>query len=305
MDIATPVNPNPTIAVVGMATVDYLYVLSTYPGEDTETPVLHHHVCVGGPAGRGAIAAARLGAKVRLLATCGIGPHAETLRSEMDAEGVAGSWIVTQQPSQHSAVIVAADRATRSTIWLRQPRADERALEAIPALLDGVDVVLLDCTDEGLSRAVVEEARRQRLTTVIDTGSFKPHSVALLPDVDHVIAPAKWFAAIDPEFQANDMTKWSEKARKVVAATTGDQGGCYARVDDGVTHSWAAVPVRAVDTCGAGDTFHGAYSWAVGAGLGIQDCFSVAAWSAGLKSTAIGNSAIPSWPQIQAAASAP
>ena len=62
---------------------------------------------------------------------------------------------------------------------------------------------------------------------------------------------------------------------------------------------WQAAPVAGVDSCGAGDTFHGAYAWALAAGLPPAERFQIAAWSAGLKVTQLGNAAIPNLPYEQ------
>jgi sugar/nucleoside kinase (ribokinase family) len=285
-----------------MATVDYLYLLPTYPAEDTENAALEHHIVVGGPAGRGAIAAARLGGDVRLLATCGVGGHADVLSQHLSREGIAATWVSSDTPSQHSAVILAKDNATRSTIWLGQPRADERTLALVPEFVREADVVLLDCTDEALTRAVVAAARAFGVPSVIDTGSFKAFSVDVVPDVDHVIAPKKWFSAQSPDFTPIDLASWPTRGIRVLAATAGDRGGYYLEAGSPSPSSWMAAGVDAIDTCGAGDTFHGAYTWAVGAGMSTADCFTVAAWSAGLKATAVGNTAIPTWPDLQRAA---
>jgi sugar/nucleoside kinase (ribokinase family) len=62
---------------------------------------------------------------------------------------------------------------------------------------------------------------------------------------------------------------------------------------------WDAAPVTAVDSCGAGDTFHGAYAWALATGLSPAECFATAAWSAGLKVTQLGNKGIPTLEQLE------
>ena len=75
---ATPeLNRLPVVAMIGMATVDYLYVLDDYPKADSVTRALDHQTVVGGLAGRSAIAATRLGGATRLLAACGTGVHAQ------------------------------------------------------------------------------------------------------------------------------------------------------------------------------------------------------------------------------------
>ena len=294
--VMTPRDPRPIVAAIGMATVDYLYVLPRHPAEDTENPVSEHHIVVGGPAGRGAIAAARLGGEVRLLATCGTGTHAGVLQGEITAQGAAADWVAAEAPSQRSAVIVASDTATRSTIWLGQPRADGSVFDRIEAAIAGADVVLLDCTDEALTRRVVTETQARGIPMVVDTGSFKGFTLDILAGVDHAICPLKWFTTQHPDFDVNDLNNWRESiGSSVLAATDGASGGHYVTKGDHTVHSWVAAPVAAVDTCGAGDTFHGAYAWAVGAGFSVAECFEVARWSAGLKTTTLGNAGIPSW----------
>jgi len=289
--------------MIGMATVDYLYVLEAHPSPDSVTPALECQTAVGGSAGRGAIAAARLGAATRLLATCGAGVHAQVLRSELDAEGVDCTWVAYDQPSQHSAVIVARGDATRSIIWLPQPMADERAVELLPGFLDGVDVVMLDATDEVLATAALDECERRGLTTVLDTGSGRPWTRGLLSRVDHVIAPEAYvLKETGHSGEQAAVELWGDACRTVFGVTQGPRGGVFATGRGLETmRRWDAAPVTGVDSCGAGDTFHGAYAWAVAQGLPPGECFDTAAWSAALKVTRLGNEGIPTLDRLESA----
>jgi sugar/nucleoside kinase (ribokinase family) len=293
----------PVVALIGMATVDYLYVLEDHPEADSVNRALAHQTAVGGAAGRGAIAAARLGGPTRLLATCGTGVHAEVLMAQLAAEGVDCTWVVYDQPSQHSAVIVARGTATRSIIWLPQPMADARAVERLPEFLDGVDVALLDATDETLATAALDECERRGVTTVIDTGSGRPWTRGLLGRVDHVIAP-ETFVLRETGHSAERaaVELWGDSCRAVFGVTQGPRGGVFA-TGKGPDHvaRWEAVPVAGVDSCGAGDTFHGAYAWALAHGLAPAACFATAAWSAGLKVSRLGNEGIPTLDTLERA----
>jgi sugar/nucleoside kinase (ribokinase family) len=287
--------------MIGMATVDYLYVLDDYPKADSVTPAFDHQTAVGGLAGRGAIAAQRLGGATRLLATCGTGEHAEVLKAGLAAEGVECTWITSDQPSQHSAVILARADATRTIIWLPQPMADERMVGRLPEFLDGVDVALLDATDETLATAALDECERRGVTTVLDTGSGRPWTGKLLGRADHVIAPEKYVQKLTrrpAERAAAEL--WDGSCRVVFGVTQGPGGGCFTtgpRPEH--VRRWEAAPVAAVDSCGAGDTFHGAYAWAVAKGLSPSECFDIAAWSAGLKIAQLGNQGIPTLAQVE------
>ncbi len=284
-----------------MATVDYLYVLDDYPKADSVTRALEHRTVVGGLAGRGAIAASRLGAATRLLAACGTGEHARVLMAGLSAEGVECTWVTYDQPSQHSAVILARGDVTRTIIWLPQPMADARMIEQLPGFLEGVDVALLDATDETLATAALDECEKRGVTTVIDTGSGRPWTRSLLGRVDHVIAPEKYVlkeTGHPAERAAAEL--WGDSCRVLFGVTQGQRGGVFTTGNerDGLRR-WDAAPIVALDSCGAGDTFHGAYAWALAMGLSPAECFDTAAWSAGLKISQLGNAGIPTLAQLE------
>jgi sugar/nucleoside kinase (ribokinase family) len=293
------------VAVIGMATVDYLYVLEHYPQADSVTPALDYHTVLGGSAGRGAIAAKRLGGATRLLATCGDDVHAEFLRAQLDAEGVECTWVACDQPSQHSAVIVARADATRTIVWLPQPMADARALERLPEFLDGADVALLDSTDQVLATAALDECERRGVVTVLDTGSGRPWTRSLVDRAHHVIAPEKYVLKETGQPVEQAIAElWSGSCR-VFAVTRGESGGVFTTGDDrALLQRWEAAPVAAVDSNGAGDTFHGAYAWAVATGRAPAECFEVASWAAGLKLTQPGNAGIPTLGELERARAA-
>jgi len=291
------------VAMIGMATPDYLYVLEDYPKADSVTPALEHQIVVGGLAGRAAIAAQRLGGATRLLAACGTGVHAEVLRAGLAAEGVQCTWVAYDQPSQHSAVILALGDATRTIVWLPQPMADARLIERLPEFLDGVDVALLDATDEALATAALDECEKRGVTTVLDTGSGRPWTAGLLGRADHVIAPEKFvLKETGHPAERAALELWGGSCRAVFGVTQGPRGGVFATGKEPERlQRWDAAPVTALDSCGAGDTFHGAYAWAVATGLPPAECFAIAAWSAGLKISQIGNQGIPTLDQLESA----
>lgn len=288
------VNPSPTVVVVGMATIDYLYVLDSHPAEDSENPVRQHAAVVGGPAGRGAIAAARLGdGGVNLYAMCGTGVHAEVLRHELGHEPLAVNLFEQEQTSQHSAVIVAADSGSRSTIWTPQPAAGPELLAALHSMFDGADAALLDCTDTVLSRAAVAACREREVPVVIDTGGYKESSEEYLHGIEYIAAPEKYFAGRHPgqSLEQSMQRAFADFRPEVLVATQGVRGGVY--LDDTGTHRYRGYPVETKDSCGAGDTFHGALAWAVAAGADTAAALDIASWSAAQKCAVFGNDGIP------------
>jgi sulfofructose kinase len=289
--------------MIGMATVDYLYVLDDFPQPDSVTRALDYMTVVGGVAGRAAIAARRLGGAARLLASCGDDVHARFLREQLGAEGVECFWAAYDQPSQHSAVIAARGDATRTIIWLPQPMADARMLARLPEFLDGVDVVLLDATDEALAKAALDECDRRGVATVLDTGSGRPWTPELVDRSRHVIAPEKYVCKVTGLAAEEAIAAlWRDDVHEVLAVTQGPSGGVYVtREDPARLRRWDAAPAEAVDSNGAGDTFHGVYAWALARGRARAECFDLAAWAAALKASQPGNAGIPTLEQLERA----
>jgi sugar/nucleoside kinase (ribokinase family) len=299
-------NRPPVVATIGMATVDYLYVVDDYPEADSVSRAVEHQIAVGGLAGRGAIVAKRLGGTVKLLASCGTGVHAQVLMEGLATEGVACTWVTYDRPSQHSAVFLARGDATRTIVWLPQPMADARMTERLPEFLEGVDVALLDSTDEILASAALDECEKRGITSVIDTGSGRPWTRSLLGRVDHVIAPEKYVVKeTGHPAERAAVELWGDSCRVLFAVTQGQRGGVFTMGNGPeLLQRWEAAPVAGVDSCGAGDTFHGAYAWALARGLAPADCFDTAAWSAALKVSQLGNQGIPTLEQLEHARAA-
>jgi len=227
--------------------------------------------------------------------------HAEVLMAGLAAEGVECTWVTSGQPSQHSAVILARADATRTIIWLPQPMADARLIQRLPEFLEGADVALLDATDEKLATAALDECEKKGVTTVLDTGSGRPWTASLLSRIDHVIAPEKFvLKETGHPAERAAVELWGNSCRAVFGVTQGPRGGVFttSRAPERLER-WDAAPVAAVDSCGAGDTFHGAYAWAVAKGLSPSECFETAAWSAALKVTQVGNQGIPTLDQLE------
>lgn len=142
---------------------------------------------------------------------------------------------------------------------------------------------------------------RRGITTVIDTGSGRPWTRSLLGRVDHVIAPETYVRKETGHSAERAVVElWGDSCRAVFGVTQGPRGGVFTTgKEQEHLQRWEAVPVAGVDSCGAGDTFHGAYAWAVARGLPPAECFAAASWSAGLKVSQLGNKGIPTLEQLE------
>jgi len=147
--------------------------------------------------------------------------------------------------------------------------------------------------------ALFTRAREQGIPTVLD-GDVADADIfeRLLPLTDHAIFSEPGLSG----FAGPDIGAALEKAAsfgsRMVAVTRGSKGVAWR--EDGVVHDLPAPSVRAIDTTAAGDVFHGAYAFAIGAHFEIRDSMAFASAAAAFKCTrAGGRAAIPTLDELR------
>ena len=293
------------IICAGMVTIDFLMMVDQYPDRNETIQAKMSETCIGGQIGRAAVAAARLGAPTILIGMIGTGIYADILTQLISREPLQNHLIVDNNSvsSQHSVVILSQDRY-RAVIWRQQPRATMNLLAAIKDKLTENVTILLDCTDINMTLPVAIAGRKYGCATIIDTGSYREEVEKILPFIDYIIVPEKFMFSRhqghdDPVHEG--LKSIMERFRPAaVIVTQGDQGGTYiTRITDNI-YKFEAVSIEAKDTCGAGDVFHGVFTFAIHSGYDIHRSIKIAAWAAAMKCAGVGNSSIPDYIELQA-----
>jgi sulfofructose kinase len=118
----------------------------------------------------------------------------------------------------------------------------------------------------------------------------------LAKEVTHLIVAEECvlqlFAKVEPEVV---LPKLRQYDTQVVGLTLGAKGFFY-DAGQGIKHT-PAFPVNAVDTTGAGDIFHGAYTFALAAGASPETCAVLASAVAALSCQGFGRSYLPTLEQ--------
>jgi sugar/nucleoside kinase (ribokinase family) len=146
------------------------------------------------------------------------------------------------------------------------------------------------------ARAVVARARKLGLAVVADfEWTIGSATDALIGLSDHLVLPLGFAQAYSGESKEIAILRkfWSDD-RSAVVLTDGDQGAYVRQKDDPVAWHIPAYKVRAVDTTGAGDCFHGAYAFALTEGKAPLACALYASAAAAISVTGHGGrSALP------------
>jgi sugar/nucleoside kinase (ribokinase family) len=259
----------PRVACVGLATLDVLYAVEHVPGPDEKVTAERCTVSAGGPAANAAVTAAALGAAVTLVTAVGRHPLAAGVRADLAACGVEVVDATPDEPAPPPLSTALITTRTGERAVVSRNAADRRvpAPRELTGALAGVTALLVDGHHPELALAALRWARASGAVTLLDAGSWKARLVDLLPLVDVVIASA----AFAPPGVVGGQ----------VLAHLIDRGAACAAVTDGPRPvRWrsrtggGSVPVpevRAVDTLGAGDVFHGAVLHALGSAGALDD----------------------------------
>jgi sulfofructose kinase len=278
---------------LGHAALDHIYRIEAFPPAPVKLRALASLHVGGGMAATAAVAAARLGGRVAFWGRIGEDRAGEAIRAGLADEGVdvAGLHRIPGAVSSTSAIIV--DAAGERLIVNHRGEG----LAANPAWLPlgkvaAADAVLADLRWPEGALALFGAARAAGVSTVLDIDADPgPQLAALLRLTDHAVFSTLGLGEFAP---GADLAAALAAARaagaRIAGVTRGADGFLWLDADGGVRHQ-PRFPVRAVDTTGAGDAFHGAYALAVAERQPVAAAARFAAAVAALKCTRPGGRA--------------
>ena len=239
------------LLVCGIAVIDDVHRVHVLPSGGAKHRSHAYARIGGGCAANAAVGAARLGAKVRLLTRMGRDGPGDALAAMLIAEGIVPAFARGGRTPLSSVMI---DRAGERMI-VNFPGAD---LPVTPPQIPAFDAVLTDCRWPEAAEAVLRAAHGR--PAVIDAEKYLPEPLARL--ASHVVFSApglRDFSGTDDLARALADTAARLPGR--VGYTDGADG---VRWDDGL--HVPAPQVEPVDTLGAGDLWHGAFTFALARG---------------------------------------
>ncbi|BBZ59755.1 ribokinase [Mycolicibacterium monacense] len=235
------------VCVVGSVNADLRFAVPSLPRPGQTVLASSMTTSPGGKGGNQAIAAARAGGDVSLVAALGDDPAAGQLRAHLRANGVGLDGVVTVPGPSGSAVVI-VDAAAENAIVVA-PGANAHlsvASSAVREAIAGADVVLLQLeiplhTANDAAR-VARDAGAVVMVNASPAGA-PPHELLRLSEVADVVVVNQAEAG-----------EWHWPVPHLVI-TRGARGASY--LGDGERFDVPAPAVEAVDTTGAGDVFAG------------------------------------------------
>ena len=257
--------PKATGLFIGVTTLDCIYQADHPPTANGKVVALKSLMVAGGPATNAAVAFAQLGRENQAVLSSVLGAHplSTLLREDLQGQGVTLADLDRQRlgPPPVSSIVVSAASGERAIISRSAEDMQIAADQVAEDMLDGVDIVLLDGHQMAVSAQVAGWAKAKGIPVVVDAGSWKPNFETVLAIADVVVASANFYPP-GCESSAQVVAYLLSQSVEKIAITQGSAPVLYfdEAAADAEKEGFVEVPqVRAVDTLGAGDIFHGAF----------------------------------------------
>ncbi|KPJ97943.1 MAG: carbohydrate kinase [Desulfobacterales bacterium SG8_35] len=243
------------VLCVGAGTYDLVYSVDRHPQPDEKIRATSFIGCGGGPAANGAITVARLGLQAAFVGYLGKDIFGKAHIEELQEAGVETALVTRGEHSSALSVVMVKPDGSRALVNYRKP---ESLLAAGSVDFSRVEtrVILFDGHEPHISPALARSAREMGAITVLDAGSIHSGTEALAGLVDYLVCSERFgldFTGESGEERA--LARLGSYAPNVII-TLGERGLVWKNARG--SGRLEAFKVRAVDTTGAGDVFHGA-----------------------------------------------
>jgi sulfofructose kinase len=281
----------PRILCIGMPVRDLTFRVPGLPARGSKEHASHFEEICGGNALNGAIGIVRLGG---VASICGpMGDSRETssryIFEQMAHEGIDTRHIV-HMPGLVTPIsnIMIDPSGERTIVTFRDPELWKVKLPPIDELLKDCDAILTESRCAVFCTDLCAEAVRRGIPVVVDIDNIMSKREGLLTASTHLVfssEPLQETAGAGDDGEA--LKKLAKLTPSFLAGTRGPRGTIW--LDErGNLQETPAFPVHTVDTLGAGDVFHGAFTLAITEGRELREALRFASAAAALKCTRFG-----------------
>lgn len=286
---------------IGSALFDMLMTVEGFPKEDSKVQGIESKAQGGGPCAGALVAAGKLGIEAGYIGTLGDDAYGDFIRESLSRYGVGTDHvrIVKGAVSYHSIVILNLQNATRTCVWSRGNVPSPKMEDVDIRVLREASFLHLDGHHLETAIYAARKAREYGIKVSLDAGGVYPGIRRLLPHVD-ILIPSEEFSL---KFTGDrDVLRAAEILEgayhpEVLIVTQGARGGFLWQ--EGREVRYPAFRVKAVDSNGAGDTFHGAFLAARMKGMELLEAAGFASAASALKCTRFGTQeGIPGFDEV-------
>jgi ribokinase len=277
----------PKVTVLGSLNMDISVTVPRLPGPGATVLGSAAQFTPGGKGANQAVAAARLGADVRMAGCVGGDDFGRQLLAALRAEGIDADLVRTATNVPSGLAMIAVDQAGENLIVVA-PGANHQVgpADVAEAATNSGDILVIsaEIPAPAIAQALAQTHGRKILNLAPAPDNAAELVAAAGEHLDWLVVNESEAAAVlghpvsglaDAERAATELI--AQGPRHAVV-TAGAHGAALASADDpDGAHTVAGFKVTAVDTVGAGDTFVGALAVALAVGVPPSEALRAAA----------------------------
>ena len=278
------------IMCVGQSAYDITLPLDHYPIENKKVRVEGKVECGGGSASNCAYLLAKWGMETYFAGIVGNDYYGEQIKKEYAKAGVNTKYLQVSDKFKTTSSYIIANTSIGSRTILT---CRDKDIKMEPVMVDDqFDYILFDGYEKDFCMELIR--KNPNAIKVIDAGSVKEATIELCHLVDYIVCShdfAEEYSGVKIDYNNINsiINAYNELKKKFTAniIITLEALGCFTCID-GEFKIVPSIKVKAIDSTGAGDIFHGAFVYGISKGLSIESSLKIANIAAGLSVTAIG-----------------
>ncbi len=280
------------ILCIGHSSWDITVPVEDYPTENTKYRYNEKYSAGGGPASNAAYLLGKWGIETVIASMVGSDDFGTKIKKEFQDISVNTDYIETSydKDTSLSFILINKKNASRTVfnVATEHPALKKLSYDFTP------DIVFTDGHDYGASQNAL--SKYQNAISIIDAGRVTPELLELCKYVKYIVC-SKGFAETVTGFKfdfTNPSTlvaiynKLQSKYPNSSLVITLEEKGCLYQAGNEIK-IMPGLKVNAIDTTGAGDIFHGAFTYGIANNFDMEKTITLANIAAGLSVAKIGS----------------
>jgi len=250
---------------VGLNATDTMLIVPKFPPYGGKVPFLQEVLSPGGQVASAVVACQKLGMRTKYIGSVGDDERGRIQMASLRETGVNLDDVQLRRdcPNQSAYIVIDQNTGERTVFWHRDPCLAIDPEQISEEQIACARMLHIDGHDTPAVERAARIARGAGVPVTVDVDTIYHGFDRVLPYVDYLIAssefPIQWTHETDP-FRALELIQ-KEYGMKVAGMTLGAYGALA--LCGGRFHYSPAFVVNCVDTTGAGDSFHGAFCYAL------------------------------------------
>ncbi|NNC36358.1 MAG: ribokinase [Hyphomonadaceae bacterium] len=296
------------VVVVGSINYDITSYLAEFPQANETLFAKDYKTAIGGKGLNQAVAAARIGADVKMIGCVGDDGFGEQAIAHLIANGVDCSRVVRSKEAPTGFAAIMVNDAGDNMISVASGANKALTPKDVVAAKDSIEAADIVITQSEVSADVIakalEIANASGVPTVLNPAPADPSAIQLLKHSTYVTpneSETETLTGFYPEGELrveDAIQKFKEYGAGTIVITLGSRGALIS--DGGAAETVEPFDVTSVDSTGAGDVFNGVFSVSIARGMEPAEAVKYASAAAAISVTRLTADSAPTQDEVAA-----